>query len=76
MKKSLLGPAFLLQFKEFDPSTINAAMVKKLKPYVENEELTPDKIAPILSALNVKSKACVLWDAWVRAVYEYGSQKY
>ena len=67
IKKALLSSSFLKPFKEFDPSTIDDAMLKKLKPYAENEELAPDKAGKY-------SKACVSMATWVRAVYEYGSQ--
>jgi len=61
-------PKFLQAFKDFDPSTINAAMLRKLKPLVESPELQPENARKI-------SRAGAGIAVWVQAVYAYGSSQ-
>mmetsp|Transcript_997 Transcript_997/g.2571 ORF Transcript_997/g.2571 Transcript_997/m.2571 type:complete len:155 (+) Transcript_997:33-497(+) len=67
--KKLLAsqPLFLKAFKDFQPSTINAAMLRKLKPLVESPELQPESARKI-------SAASAGIAVWIQALYAYGSQ--
>ena len=60
--------AFLQRVKDFNPSTINAKMLKQLKPLVESDVLNPEVIQR-------KSCAAGGFCIWLRAVYEYGSDQ-
>ena len=48
----------------FDKDNIPEAIVKKLQPYIENEEFTPKKIESA-------SKACTAMCQWVHAMNKY-----
>ena len=66
-QKILSSPsAFVNTFGGFDPSTITPQMLHELKPYVESEELQPERARKI-------SKACAGIAEWVLCVYEYGT---
>jgi dynein heavy chain len=65
-KKMLGNQNFLRMLKEFDPSTIDATMVKKLRPLVG--EFSDDRTRKV-------SKAVAGMAAFVRAVYEYGRDR-
>ena len=63
VKMMLRDPKFLQRLREFDPSTINASMLKKLKPLVEEADFTVDNIAKV-------SAAAELCAPWVLAVHQ------
>ena len=58
---------FKAKFDQFDPSTIDAKMIARLKPIIESGEIEPEKVKKV--ALAMKSLA-----TWVYCVYEFGSQ--
>ena len=66
--KMMRDPKFLQRLREFDPSTINASMLKKLKPLVEGADFTVEKIS-------TKSSCAAYMIPWVLAVYKYGSDQ-
>ena len=59
---------FLQRVKDFNPSAINAKMLKQLKPLVEGDVLNPEVMIR-------KSSAATGFCIWLRAVYEYGSDQ-
>ena len=67
-KKMMGDRAFLQRVKDFNPSTINAKMLKQLKPLVESDVLNPEVMIR-------KSSAATCFCVWLRAVYEYGSDQ-
>ena len=67
-KKMIGDRAFLQRVKDFNPSTINAKMLKQLKPLVESDVLNPEVMVR-------KSCAATGFCIWLRAVYEYGSDQ-
>ena len=67
-KKMIGDRAFLQRVKDFNPSTINAKMLKQLKPLVSKTDFTHEIILK-------KSKAAASCLMWVLAVYEYGSDQ-
>ena len=67
-KKMIGDRAFLQRVKDFNPSTINAKMLKQLKPLVESDVLNPEVMIK-------KSSAATGFCIWLRAVYEYGSDQ-
>ena len=58
---------FKAKFDQFDPSTIDAKMIARLKPIIESGEIEPEKVERV--AMAMKSLAM-----WVYCVYEFGSQ--
>ena len=66
--KMMSDPKFLQRLREFDPSTINASMLKKLKPLVEGADFTVENIEK-------KSSCAAYITPWVLAVYKYGSDQ-
>ena len=55
----------LKRIKSFDPATIDARMLKRLKPLVEKEHFDP-------AVMKTKSCAAESSCRWVLAVYDYG----
>ena len=55
---------FLGELIKFDKDAIKAPTIKKLKPYIDNPEFTPEKVKSVSSA------ACSLC-MWVKAMYTY-----
>ena len=68
MKKMMGDMKFLQRMKDFNPSTIDAKMLKQLKPLVESDVLNPEVMVR-------KSCAATGFCIWLRAVYEYGSDQ-
>lgn len=67
-QRILTNPAMMQQtFKNFDPKSIDRHMLSRLKPYMDDEDCTPQSAAR-------GSKACFSLALWVHAVYDYGSQ--
>ena len=64
--RTLLG-TLVEQCKNFDPKSVDKAMIKRLKPYMKTAELQDADVAGSLS------KACKSVAMWVQAVYEFGS---
>jgi len=64
-KKMLLS--LIQQCKEFDPTTVDRAMIRRLKPWMSKPALRDVEYAGRVSKA-IKSVAM-----WVQAVYEYGS---
>ena len=63
--KKLLGDSSLLsRLLSFDKDNIPDAVIKKLQPYIENEDFTPKKIESA-------SKACTAMCQWVHAMNKY-----
>ena len=65
-KKSLADPKFFENILHFDISTIDAAMLKRMKPYIENPAMAPEAIWKV-------SKAVAPVAMWVHAVYQYAT---
>ena len=64
-KKLMASPSrFLTLFRDFDPGAIDATMVDRLRPFVEED----DRARSI-------SKAVAGMSAFVRAAYEYGRDR-
>jgi len=59
----------ITRFVEFDPTTIDAEMMKKLASIVEEHEMVFEA-----EKMNNVSRACGGMCAWVKDVYEYGSR--
>lgn len=63
--KVVLGDTyFLKKLQEYDRDHISDLVLRKLKPYVEHPDFTPEKIATV-------SKACKSMCMWVRAIDLY-----
>lgn len=63
--KLVLGDTyFLKKLQEYDKDHISDIVLRKLKPYIEHPDFTPEKIATV-------SKACKSMCMWVRAVDMY-----
>ena len=58
---------FQQSFRGFDPKTVNAAMIARLKPYVQDASCAPEEIRKV-------SRAMESIAMWVHAVYDYGCQ--
>ena len=67
--KKLLDPKSLItKFRAFDPKSIDSKMLAKLKPYMEQSEIDPERVGAV-------SKAAKSIAMWVQAVWEYGNTK-
>ncbi len=55
---------FLQSLLEYDKDNIPAAIIEKIRPYIQNPEFKPEKIKRI-------SKAAMSLCAWVRAIETY-----
>ena len=63
--KAFLGESdFLKQLQTYDKDSIGDAILKKLKPYIENPKFQPDIVEKV-------SKACTSMCLWVRAMDLY-----
>lgn len=64
-QKLLKEPKALLDsFFSYDKDNISDKIIKKIQPYMENPEFTPDKIRKV-------STACTSMCQWVHAMYKY-----
>ena len=68
-KKMMGDRAFLQRVKGFDPSTINAKVLKHLKPLVESNTVLNENY------MKNKSGAAAGFSLWLRAVYDYGTDQ-
>ena len=65
-KKLLADPQFFKSILNFDPGTIDAAMLKRLQPYIEDPSMQPEAMWKV-------SKAAAPVAMWVHAVYQFGT---
>jgi len=56
---------FLKKLMDFDKDSVSEATLKKLKPYIDDKDFQPEKVAKV-------SKACKSICMWVRAIDIYG----
>lgn len=68
-KKIIGDMKFLQRVKDFDPSTINAKMLKELKPLVGQTDIFN------VENMGKTCGAAKCFCMWVLAVYEYGSDQ-
>ena len=57
---------FVDMLNTFDKDSIEKSKLEKIKPYIDNPSLAPEKIANV-------NKSCVGLAEWVRAVYFYAN---
>lgn len=63
--KIVLGdPNFLKALQEYDTDSISDKMINQLKPYIEDPDFNPQKVA-------TQSKVAKSMCMWVRAVHSY-----
>lgn len=55
---------FLKKLQEYDKNHITDAMIRKLKPYIENKDFVPEVVVNV-------SKVCKSMCMWVRAIDQY-----
>lgn len=63
--KIVLGNTYFLKsLQEYDTDNTSDLMIEQLKPYIENPDFNPQKVA-------TQSKVAKSMCMWVRAVYSY-----
>ena len=63
--RMLVDPTkFLSDLMTYDKDNIKADVIKKIEPYIDNENFTPEAVSRV-------SKACTSICLWVRAMYTY-----